>query len=71
MHRHDINQTILLIAATIFAIVTFVHALRIAYGWPLVIGTWQAPALLSWIAIIITGTLAVLLWKQAHKDHWM
>lgn len=52
------------VAATVFAIVCFVHALRLAQGWPLVLGEWQAPMWLSWLAVFLTGSLAVLLWQN-------
>ena len=61
------HKTIHLVAATIFGIVTLVHALRIGLNYQLVLGTWQAPMLLSWLAVFITGSLAVLLWKSANN----
>jgi hypothetical protein len=60
-------KNIHLVAATIFGIVTILHALRISYGSQLILGTWQAPMWLSWLAVIITGSLAILLWKSANK----
>jgi hypothetical protein len=59
------EKTLHFVAATIFTIVTFVHSLRLAFGWPLVLGTWQAPLWLSWFAVFLAGTLAVLMWKFA------
>jgi hypothetical protein len=59
------DKTLHFVAATIFTIVTFVHALRLAFGWPLVIGAWVAPFWLSWVAVFLAGTLAVLMWKYA------
>jgi len=52
-------------AATIFTIVTFVHTIRLAFGWPLVIGNWAAPMWLSWLAAFLAGTMAVLMWRYA------
>jgi len=52
------------VAATVFAIVCFVHALRLAQGWPLQLGGWNAPMWLSWIAVFVTGSLAVWLWQN-------
>lgn len=59
------HKNIHLIAATIFGIVAIVHAIRLAYGWPLVIADWSAPMWLSWLAVFLAGSLSVLLWKSA------
>jgi len=63
--KKESKHTVQVIAATVFAIVTVVHMFRIAQGWPLVLGTIALPMWLSWIAVFITGSLAVLLWKNS------
>lgn len=65
MAKEKQGKTVHLIAGTVFIIVTFIHALRIANGWPLVMGNLALPMWLSWIAVFITGSLGVLLWKTA------
>jgi hypothetical protein len=47
-----------LIAAVIFALVALLQALRIFMGWSVVIGGWSAPMLVSWIAIVVAGSLS-------------
>jgi len=59
------DRTIHFIAATIFTIVTFVHTIRLAFGWPLVIGNWAAPMWISWLAVFLAGTMTVLMWRYA------
>jgi hypothetical protein len=59
------HKTIHAVAATVFSIVTLVHVLRLSYGWPVVVGSWVAPMWLSWLAVFLAGSLAVLLWKHA------
>lgn len=46
------------IAGMIFAIITILHLVRIAYGWNAVINDWSVPMWLSWITIIVAGCLA-------------
>jgi hypothetical protein len=65
MKKRGKHKLIHYIAATIFALVCFVHALRLGNGWPVVFGTWPAPMWLSWLAIFLTGSLAVVMWKTA------
>jgi len=43
--------------AILFALIGAVHGLRLLYGWPVTIGTWQAPPWVSWAG----GALAVVL----------
>jgi len=52
------------IAALVFGIVALVHAWRLLYSVPLTIGTWSAPFWLSWLAVIIAGALAIILWRK-------
>jgi hypothetical protein len=46
------------ISATIFAAVALAHLLRAISGWTIVIGTWEVPLALSWIAAIVTAGLS-------------
>ena len=65
MAKRGKHRLIHYVAATVFAIVTFVHALRLANGWPVEIGTWSFPMWLSWVGILLAGSLSVILWKTA------
>ncbi|HEY5213912.1 MAG TPA: hypothetical protein VIJ38_12925 [Acidobacteriaceae bacterium] len=47
-----------LIAGTIFALVALLQALRIYMEWSVVIGGWNAPTWISWIAIVVAGALS-------------
>ena len=53
------TKTYLLISAVIFSLVCLGHLLRIAFGWPLVIGTLDVPMAVSWMGMIITAGLVV------------
>jgi len=59
------RSTVHIVAATVFAIVTFVHAMRLAMGWPMVLGTVALPMWLSWLGIFVAGSLAVWLWNTS------
>lgn len=68
-HSHaSSDNNVHMVAATIFTIVAFVHSLRLAFGWPLTLGTWVAPFWVSWLAVFITASLAVLLWKNLNHN---
>ena len=52
------QRTFSKVAGVIFLLIAILHALRLAYGWPAVIGGWAVPMWLSWAALIIAGYLA-------------
>lgn len=52
------QKTYLLTVTTIFSIIAVLHILRLILGWPAVIGEWEIPVWLSWVAFIIAGFLA-------------
>jgi hypothetical protein len=51
------QRSFCLIAGIIFSIVAFIHALRILYGWEVVIGGWSVPQWVSWVALLVAGFL--------------
>ena len=51
------------ITAAIFAIIAVLHLARIVYGWEAMIGSWEMPMWVSWLAVFIAGGLAVKGWK--------
>ena len=52
------QKTFTLLAGVIFAIVAFIHLLRIYMGWPVVIGDWTVPMWVSWVALVVAGGLS-------------
>ncbi len=60
-HRYAI------LAALVFTIVAVLHAARLFYGWPVVIGSTQIPMALSWVAVVVTGLLALAGFTTARR----
>jgi hypothetical protein len=57
-----------LIVGTVFALAALLQALRIYLGWPVVIGGWNAPMWVSWIAVVVAGILSYFaLTLKSHK----
>ena len=52
------------IASAIFIIVILLHGTRIVKQLPLTLGTWAVPFWVSWIAIILAGSLVWLLFRE-------
>ena len=61
------KKTFLVIAGLIFLLVTVIHALRIALGWQVTIGSWNVPMWVSWIALVIAGFLSYKGLKHARN----
>jgi uncharacterized membrane protein len=56
-----------LLAAAIFALMALVHVYRIATHFQIVLGSHPAPMSASWVAIAITGLLAVMLYRESQR----
>lgn len=61
------QKTYFLTTAVIFLIIAVLHILRVILGWPSVIGGWEVPIWLSWIALILAGYLAFSGFKLKQK----
>jgi len=49
----------LLVSGLVFGVVTVVHILRLAYGWPVQIAGFAVPVDASWAGILVAGALCV------------
>ncbi|MDH3304789.1 MAG: hypothetical protein OEM50_03910 [Gammaproteobacteria bacterium] len=47
------------VSGTLFALVALAHLLRIVYGMSIQVDDYVVPMLVSWVALIIPGALAV------------
>jgi hypothetical protein len=54
------EKTFSLVAGVIFAVVALFHLVRIFMQWPVIIGDWSVPKSVSWVALIVSGGLALL-----------
>jgi hypothetical protein len=52
------QRTFNVVAGVIFTLVAVLHALRLLLGWEAVIGGWDVPRWVSWIALALAGYLA-------------
>lgn len=51
-------KTLLSVVSVIFAVIAVLHLARIVYGWPSIIGSFEVPMWLSWIAVAAAGYLS-------------
>jgi hypothetical protein len=53
-------KTFSLVAGAIFAVVALLHLVRIFMEWTVIIGDWSVPKSVSWVALIVSGGLALV-----------
>lgn len=51
------QRTFNTVAGLIFAVVAVLHGMRLLLGWDAVIGGWEVPHWVSWIALALAGYL--------------
>jgi hypothetical protein len=55
------------LAAIIFAVIAFVHLLRLVYGWAVTIVGADVPTWTSVLGLLVAGGLAAGLWWESRK----
>jgi hypothetical protein len=61
------EKSLLTIASLIFLIVCLLHLARIAFGWDVLLGDFDAPMWLSWAGVIIAGYLSYSCYHFARR----
>jgi uncharacterized integral membrane protein len=56
-----------LLAAAIFAAMALVHLYRIATDFQIIVGSHTLPLSISYLAIVVTGVLAVMLYRESQR----
>ncbi|HEY5711080.1 MAG TPA: hypothetical protein VIT38_04220 [Allosphingosinicella sp.] len=55
------------IAAVIFAIIALVHAYRLVRGFEVVVDGTALPQWVSIVGILVSGGLALMLWRESRR----
>ena len=48
------------LSIAVFAVILFVHGVRLFYGWDLLVEGTLIPAYVSWLAVFITASMIVM-----------
>jgi hypothetical protein len=56
-----------LLAAVIFALMALVHLYRIVTHFQIVLGSHEVPMSASWVAIVVSGLLAVTVYRESQR----
>ena len=52
------QKTFTLTTGVVFSIIAVLHVLRLLFGWEAMIGGWNVPLWVSWVAIAVSGYFA-------------
>ena len=63
--RAEDHKPFTMIAITLLALLALVHALRVAFSWPLVIDGLIVPVAASIPAAVIVAGLAFMVWRES------
>ena len=55
------------IAAALFALIALVHLYRIVSPFPVLVDGNSVSQVVSWIAALVAGALALLLWREGRR----
>ena len=57
-----------LVAGVIFAVLALLQLVRIFMQWTVIIGDWSVPKSVSWVALIVSGGLALLGFRLGQRE---
>jgi hypothetical protein len=55
------------VAVVVFTLVALVQLLRLVFGWQVTVNGIAIPMWVSVIALLLAGSLAVMLWRESHQ----
>ena len=55
------------IAVYMFGIVALLHLHRLVFGWEVIVSGWLVPRWVSAVGAMISGLLAVMLWREKDR----
>lgn len=61
------NKPFTTIAAIVFLLMALAHLYRIAVGFDVTVGATQVPQSVSWVALLVTGLLAAMLFRESRS----
>jgi len=55
------------VSGVVFGLVAVIHAVRALYQWPVIIGSLDIPAWISWVAVIVSGSLCAWAFRSGRN----
>ena len=55
------------VSGVLFGVIAVLQAVRALYQWPVHVGGVDIPVWVSWVAMVVTGSLCVWAFQSEHK----
>jgi hypothetical protein len=55
------------VSGVLFGVIAVLQAVRALYQWPVHIGSVDIPVWVSWVALVVTGSLCVWAFRSRHN----
>jgi hypothetical protein len=55
------------VSGVLFGVIAVLQAVRAVYQWPVHVGSVEIPVWVSWIAMVVAGSLCVWAFRSGHK----
>jgi len=55
------------VSGVLFGVIAVVQAVRALNQWPVHVGGFDVPVWVSWVAMVVAGTLCVWAFRSGHK----
>jgi hypothetical protein len=69
LEPHASSRVLFIVIGLIMAAFAIIHFLRLAFGWSVMIGEWDAPMWISWVGIIIAAYISYTSFHLAGKKN--
>jgi len=56
------------LASALLAAVSVAHLFRIVFGVPVTVADKLIPMWVSWVALLVAGGVAIMLWREARRQ---
>jgi hypothetical protein len=65
--RDGAMRSYLRLTGVLFALVALGHTLRLVFDWKIVLSGWTVPMWLSWLAVVLAGSLSLWAFSLAGR----
>ena len=55
------------VSGVLFGVIAVLQAVRALYQWPVLVGGIDIPAWVSWVAVVVAGSLCMWAFRSGHK----
>jgi hypothetical protein len=65
--RIEMRSNYAVVSGALFGVIAVLQAVRALYQWPVQIGGVDIPVWVSWVAVVVTGSLCAWAFRAGHR----